>query len=51
MGPGGAVERKLRCRVTFAEAKVRDAKELRFRFIDRTLDKTVPFEFKDVRVP
>jgi len=50
IGPGG-VERKLKYRAMFATAGVRNAKELRFRFIDKTLEKQAPFEFKDVRVP
>ncbi|MBI2933071.1 MAG: HEAT repeat domain-containing protein [Planctomycetes bacterium] len=50
IGPGG-VEHKLRYRVTFGSLRLRDAKQLRFRFIDRTIEKAVPFEFRDVEWP
>ncbi len=49
IGPGG-VERKIRYRASF-DIRPQNAKEWRFRFIDKTFDKTVPFEFADVRVP
>jgi hypothetical protein len=49
IGPGG-VERKVRYRAAF-DIRPQNAKEWRFRFIDRTFDKTVAFEFGDVRVP
>ncbi len=52
VGPGGVIERKVRLRVSFAVGvKVQSAKELRFRFVDKTLEKVVPFELKDVKIP
>ncbi len=50
-GGGGEVEKTWKLRATFPTLGKKDIQSMRLKFVDKTWEKAIPFEIKDVRLP